>query len=243
MGRGSSGRQVSHPTPGRVPLGPGFGCRPVNTHPTLPALTRAHPRTGEPPRVPTSLSVNGSSDIGKVRQRNEDAIALDAEKGIVVVADGMGGHPGGDVASRIAAEVAVEHLGAAARGLLPDGDFVATMLAAAERAVLEAHEKIRARGALEPELDGMGTTLTAVAVDPRSGRWVVGHVGDSRAYRMRDGSLEQLTRDDTWVQQQIDSGVLKPEAALQSVRPPPDPVPGPVRRPAAAGRERRHQAG
>jgi protein phosphatase len=166
--------------------------------------------------VPTTLSVSGASDIGKVRQRNEDAIALDADTGIVVVADGMGGHPGGDIASRIAADTALDLLSGAARGLREGSDFVAAMLTAAEHAVLAAHERIRARGREEAHLQGMGTTLTALAIDPTSGSWVIGHVGDSRAYRVREGSIEQLTRDDTWVQQQIDNGVLGPEAARTS---------------------------
>ncbi len=166
--------------------------------------------------MPKQLSVTGGSDIGRVRRRNEDAIALDAEAGVVVVADGMGGHPGGDVASRIAADTAAEVLVEAVRGRAPDRDFAAVMLGAAEEAVVTAHRRIRARGRERSELDGMGTTLTALAVDLSSRTWVIAHVGDSRAYRMRDEALEQLTRDDTWVQQQIDSGVLGPEAAKAS---------------------------
>jgi protein phosphatase len=151
-----------------------------------------------------------------VRQRNEDAIAIAPHAGVVVVADGMGGHPGGDVASRIAADTAMELLSGAVKGLNEENDFVGAMLTAAEHAVLAAHERIRARGHEEDHLKGMGTTLTALAIDPDTGAWVIGHVGDSRAYRVRDGELEQLTRDDTWVQQQIDTGVMKPEAARTS---------------------------
>jgi serine/threonine protein phosphatase PrpC len=166
--------------------------------------------------VQTSVFVSGSSDIGQVRRRNEDAIALLPEHGVAVVADGMGGHPGGDVASRIAADFTARALGQAVHGRGRSEDFTGALLPVVERTVLEAHERIRARGAQEPELSGMGTTLTAMIVDGESRAYVIGHVGDSRAYRLRGGALEQLTRDDTWVQQQIDNGVLQPSAARNS---------------------------
>jgi protein phosphatase len=81
------------------------------------------------------------------------------------------------------------------------------------RSVLRAHEEIRARGEREPELDGMGTTITALAVDPSSDRFVLGNVGDSRAYRFRGGELARLTRDDTWVQERVDAKQLTAEQA------------------------------
>jgi protein phosphatase len=160
--------------------------------------------------------VTGSSDIGRIRRRNEDAIALVPELGIAVVADGMGGHPGGDVASRLAADTAAQLLRAAIETRDPSRAFQAALLGSAEQAVLRAHEAIRARGTEEPRLDGMGTTLTAMAIDAATGTYVIGHAGDSRAYRLRAGALEQLTRDDTWVQQQIDNGHMPPSAARSS---------------------------
>ena len=81
------------------------------------------------------------------------------------------------------------------------------------RSVLRAHEEIRARAEREPELDGMGTTLTALALDPASDSFVLGNVGDSRAYRFRAGELTRLTRDDTWVQERIDAKQLTLEQA------------------------------
>lgn len=143
-------------------------------------------------------------------------MALLPDDGVAVVADGMGGHPGGDVASRIAADFAARALGEAVRSRPDHGDFAGALLPAVERAVLEAHREIRARGTAEPHLSGMGTTLTAMIVDSDSRAYVIGHVGDSRAYRLRNGVLEQLTRDDTWVQQQVDNGVLQPSAARHS---------------------------
>lgn len=154
----------------------------------------------------------GLSDVGRARSRNEDSLSLLPDLGVAVVADGMGGHPGGDVASRIAAETASNVL---KDELTPGGDATGSerlgevML----RSVLSAHEAIRAEGLREPDLDGMGTTITAFAVDPISDSFVLGHVGDSRAYLYRAGTLTQLTKDDTWVQERIDARQLTPEQA------------------------------
>lgn len=129
----------------------------------------------------------GASEKGPVRGENQDAWAVRPESGVAVVADGVGGGPGGARASRIAAEVAADEL---ATGPWPDaaGD-------ARQRAVSKAHEAVVAVWRQDPGLRGMATTLTAV-------RWVGSriegvHVGDSRAYRLFDGGLEPLTRDHT----------------------------------------------
>jgi protein phosphatase len=125
----------------------------------------------------------------------------------------MGGHPGGDVASRIAADAAVrileEELGRGDRS--PGGRE--RLSAAVHRSMLGAHEAIRARVDVEPELEGMGTTLTAIVVDPDSRVFALGNVGDSRGYRFRAGELTRLTKDDTWVQDRIDARQLTPEQA------------------------------
>ena len=166
--------------------------------------------------MPENIVIAGRSDVGQLRRRNEDSFAVFPELGVAVVADGMGGHPGGDVASRIAAETAAGTLAEAVRGRSgTDDDFVDAFRRIMREAVLGAHAAIREEGRANPELDGMGTTLTAMVVDADR-RWVVGHVGDSRAYRLRDGELHQLTRDDTWVQDQIDQGAMKPESARLS---------------------------
>ena len=163
------------------------------------------------PHIPT---VVGLSDVGRTRTRNEDSLSLVPELGVAVVADGMGGHPGGDVASRIAASTAAkvlaEELGAGAEKY---DDATTRLSVAMRRSVLRAHLEIRAEGEREPELDGMGTTITALIVDPLSDVYVLGHVGDSRAYRFRRGRLEQLTRDDTWVQERVEAQILTVEQA------------------------------
>ncbi|MEM7414231.1 MAG: protein phosphatase 2C domain-containing protein [Gemmatimonadota bacterium] len=166
--------------------------------------------------MPNSLLVTGRSDIGRVRKRNEDSLSLEAESGVAVVADGMGGHPGGDVASQVAAATAADRLRAASAAIEPGARYFDAMTIEVERAVIAAHAAIRQRGTEEPHLDGMGTTLTGFVADAVTRQWVIGHVGDSRAYLYRDGRLFQLTRDDTWVQQQIDNAIMDPEAARRS---------------------------
>ena len=131
------------------------------------------------------IQVDGVSDIGQTRARNEDSLAFFGELGVAVVADGMGGHPGGDVASRVAADDAVAFL----RNELPrlpaaepgsDGSTAALGEALAA-AVMAAHDAIRTQGEQDPMLAGMGTTLTAMVVHPESGDFGIGHVGDSRS--------------------------------------------------------------
>ncbi len=165
--------------------------------------------------MPNSPLVAGLTDIGRTRKRNEDSISLRPEIGVAVVADGMGGHPGGDVASQIAADAVATLLEEALAGSDASADFVSTFRDTMTHAVRAAHNAIRTQGVDEPELDGMGTTLTAMIIDPRSDQYVLGHVGDSRAYLFRGGSLTQITRDDTWVQDRIDKGDI-PEAAARS---------------------------
>lgn len=144
----------------------------------------------------------GHTDVGRVRARNEDALLLQPLRGLAAVADGMGGHAAGDVASRIAVDVLDDRT----RDLGPD---VAAELADAARA---AHGAIVRAARADPELQGMGTTLTALRVDA-GGDAVIAHVGDSRAYRWRGDTLEQLTRDQTWVQDQVEAGALSQERA------------------------------
>jgi serine/threonine protein phosphatase PrpC len=137
------------------------------------------------------------SDVGRVRRRNEDAYLV--QDPLFAVADGMGGHRGGNVASTMSLET-LEAADIAHRG-------VPALLAAirtANRAVLE-------RGEADRELSGMGTTITAVLVD--GDRAHVAHVGDSRAYLLRDGSLQQITEDHTVVQEMVRRGRLSPDQA------------------------------
>jgi len=194
------------------------------TRPRLPAgrgasNLRAPPTLLLPPApslLPYSIYIAARSDVGRTRKRNEDAFVVIPERGIAVVADGMGGHPGGDVASRIAADTVAGILEQAIAHDPSAHGFGQLFGSIVDEAVKAAHGEIRNRGTEQPELDKMGTTLTSIVVQPDTGEWVIGHVGDSRAYRVRGGTLDQLTRDDTWVQDQIDRGSMKAENARKS---------------------------
>jgi protein phosphatase len=138
------------------------------------------------------------TDIGRVRSRNEDSFLLDLAASVFAVADGMGGHAGGDVASQTAST-------AFASTFAETGSVVAAMHSA-NRAVIE-------RATSQPELSGMGTTMTAFQV---VGPALLGaHVGDSRLYRCRAGELSQLTRDHTVAQERIEEGTLTKSDAMQ----------------------------
>jgi protein phosphatase len=135
------------------------------------------------------LEAYGLSDPGCVRGNNEDYFINDAEHGIFIVADGMGGANAGECASRLSADTLY-------RELLPyahrNGEGVL------ENAFLRANEKVRQEAAGRPELEGMGTTLVA-ARDVGDSQLEIGSVGDSRAYLLSSGSLQRLTEDQTWV--------------------------------------------
>jgi serine/threonine protein phosphatase PrpC len=150
----------------------------------------------------------GASDVGRVRTGNEDAFLMDEERGVFLVADGMGGHAAGEIASAIATKaVGGTLLEGVDRGLAAD-DLALSMVEsfrAADRAIAE-------HVATHPETLGMGTTVTAMVLC-RDGTYRMGHIGDSRAYLMREGQMAQLSRDHTWVQREVDEGRLTPSAA------------------------------
>lgn len=148
-----------------------------------------------------------TTDVGRVREKNEDAYLADADARLFLVADGMGGHASGEVASRMAVEELQERIGALATEAGPE-----QAREAIDEALRETDRLIHRRGQENPEHSGMGTTATAILF-LADGACVLGHVGDSRAYRLRDDELEQITRDHSWVQEQVDSGNLTKEAA------------------------------
>ncbi len=152
----------------------------------------AEPGTAHTP----TLTSGGATDVGRVRDHNEDSY-LDLS-GVWVVADGLGGHAAGEVASRMAVDVV--------RGLAddaPDGpEDVVTCVRAANARIVAAQEEDSARA-------GMGTTLTGLVLTADS-RLVVVNVGDSRVYRVAGGEAEQLTRDHSEVQDLVEAGLLDP---------------------------------
>jgi len=150
--------------------------------------------------VPTALRYAARSDVGLVRSSNQDSAY--AGPHLLVVADGMGGHAGGDVASSIA-------VGELSRleGESHGADAPRHLAEAVRRASAGLADRVRE----EPALAGMGTTVTALL---RSGdRLALAHIGDSRAYLLRDGGLTQVTRDHTFVQHLVDEGRITPEEA------------------------------
>jgi protein phosphatase len=150
----------------------------------------------------------GRTDVGRVRPGNEDAFFADNERGVFIVADGMGGHVAGEVASQIVTETVGPGVCAAIGNGLRAGELRDRVLELIE----EANEAILQRAETEPEKRGMGTTLTLLALVPDS-KYLIEQVGDSRGYLLRDGVLNQITRDHTVVQQQVDRGALTPEQA------------------------------
>jgi len=150
----------------------------------------------------------GRSDVGKVRQGNEDALFANEERGVFIVADGMGGHVAGEVASQIVTETVGPGVSDAVEEGLTGTELAARVLDLIE----EANRAILERADNEPEKRGMGTTLTLMALIPEEG-YLFDQVGDSRGYLLRNGTLSQITRDHTVVQQQVDRGALTPEQA------------------------------
>jgi len=152
------------------------------------------------------LETFAATDRGQLRSNNEDTYLVLAHQGVFAVADGMGGHAAGEVASRLAID-SVAQLPVSGEIDLPDLRELLT------GAVTRANQTINEDGQRVLAHAGMGTTLTALSFTPDLHTAVLAHVGDSRAYRLRAGHLEQVTRDHTWVQEQIDSGALAPAQA------------------------------
>jgi protein phosphatase len=146
------------------------------------------------------------SELGLRRQRNEDALLVDPDCRLFAVADGMGGHAAGDVASALA----VATLAAAFPGAPPPGTAATELGRRLQGVFAAAHLALTAQARANPAQAGMGTTLTALAVLEDQPGCVLAHIGDSRAYRLRAGALELLTTDHTWVQEQVQAGMLSP---------------------------------
>lgn len=149
------------------------------------------------------------TDVGRKREHNEDSFLCAPEVGLFAVADGMGGHQAGERASRMAVERLREGL-----SLPPLDASRDEVLAALRGAMAHAGAAIFDAAQRDPDLQGMGTTLTALLLHGR--RAFVAHVGDSRAYLYRDGKVLQLTDDHSWVQEQVRAGLLTAREARES---------------------------
>ncbi len=164
------------------------------------------------------LEAWGATDVGMKRRLNEDVFLVDEDLGLYLVADGMGGHAAGEVASRLAADEIIRTF--ADRANIDDETWpehwnMARSAAAnlLVDAIMAGHERVTRAVSRDSNLKGMGTTVVA-AVHPSSSRTlIICHVGDSRAYRLRDGEFAGLTDDHSWVHEQVAAGFLTEEAA------------------------------
>lgn len=148
----------------------------------------------------------GLSDQGLVRKANQDSYRIDEPEGrFFIVADGMGGHAGGEEASRIAAETIREFLVENWQSQLQPRDLL-------EKALLKANQAIIQNQKDYPERADMGTTVVVVLF-PETGQPWCAHIGDSRLYRWRDAQLDQITEDHTWISQAVKSGLLTTDQA------------------------------
>ncbi len=164
------------------------------------------------------LTAYGLTDVGQVRRHNEDAILLEPALHLYAVADGMGGHKGGEFASRICLETMRDYLMMAAKGHAPlvgeadtahseSANLLGSAVRFANRAVFEASFS-------KPEWRGMGTTIVALTVTEN--RVSIAHVGDSRAYLLRNGFFRQLTEDHSWIEEQVRASLMSRDEALQA---------------------------
>lgn len=151
------------------------------------------------------VTVGSGSDSGVVRELNEDHFLVrtsESRKGsLFLVADGMGGHRRGGVASQLAADIVAQSY-YRLRGSLPD---------ALSAAIRKANDTIYGQASTNPDQKGMGTTLTAMVLDRDNA--IFAHIGDSRAYLVRNGTIQQVTRDHSWVAERVRQGLLTPEEA------------------------------
>ena len=156
------------------------------------------------------------TDPGRVRANNEDAVAIDAQAQLALLADGMGGYNAGEVASGMATTFIRTEMG---RWLAEAGQHLKAfdLRRAIEICVGNANQAILGAAEANAQYAGMGTTLVVGIF--QGSRLMLGHIGDSRCYRLRGGRLEQITRDHSWLQEQIDAGLITPQqAALSSSR-------------------------
>ncbi len=165
------------------------------------------------------IEISGLTDVGSVRDHNEDAISSDENLGLAVLADGMGGHRGGEMASAITVSTIIDTLKKKLKKITPGETDEETGYSlesvAVHDAVALANENVFNASNENSQYKGMGTTVVVVLF--YDNRFTVAHVGDSRLYRLRDGVLEQITRDHSLMQELIDRGFYTPEQARQSL--------------------------
>lgn len=164
--------------------------------------------------VTDAIRVARVSDVGLIRERNEDAVASDMSIGLVILADGMGGYRAGEVASEIAVLTIAAEISEAMNfeqqkdkvnaSLIPEADLLIEAVKHANQQIYRISQKV-------PDCSGMGTTLVAGIFTDN--KLVIGHIGDSRLYRLRGDQLTQLTEDHSLLQEQLNAGQISREEA------------------------------
>jgi len=165
------------------------------------------------------INITGITDEGLVRDHNEDSIGHNDELGLLVLADGMGGHKGGEVASAIAVDSIMQDLSNAlpliTTGKIDESTGYSLESMLIEKAIKDANFKIYTAAQKNSNYEGMGTTVVVLLL--YDNRITIAHVGDSRLYRMRDRILEQMTRDHTLLQELVDRGFYTKKEANESL--------------------------
>lgn len=153
----------------------------------------------------------GRSEVGLVRTVNQDAFTVVDQYGVWAVADGMGGHIGGDIAAQTAIQTIESHAASLSESLCGDQTPPTNVLT---ELIEQAHKGILNRARSQPKLKGMGTTIVLLAIAPEPTPMAyLAHVGDSRVYRFRSGSLTPLTRDHSLIEKYLERGILTPHTA------------------------------
>lgn len=160
-----------------------------------------------------TIELHAAVDPGRARSNNEDSVATDDGVNLAVLADGMGGYNAGEVASNMATTFIRTELGRWLREASAQASD-AEVRRAMDICVDNANRAIFNAANTNPQYAGMGTTLVVAVF--RDNRLLLGHVGDSRCYRLREGRLQQITRDHSLLQEQIDAGLITPEQAAFS---------------------------
>ncbi|MGV7229853.1 MAG: PP2C family protein-serine/threonine phosphatase [Nitrospirales bacterium] len=155
----------------------------------------------------------GLTDIGRVRKLNQDAFSLDNVRQLWMLADGMGGHAGGEIASQIAVDTIPQEFQQLLAAEPSPSSAAATLEILLAQAIETANQRIREQASHNAEIKGMGTTIVAVAITQThdTSRAVIAHSGDSRAYVLRNGSLALWTRDHTLMEERLALNLITPE--------------------------------
>ena len=167
----------------------------------------------------SKIIILGLTDTGMVREKNEDSIGFDSSLGLVVLADGMGGHRGGEVASSLTVDSIIDevqqNMPEIAAGEIDVASGFSLESICIQDAVVAANDLVYKTAEANPEHKGMGTTIVVLQFYNNS--FSLAHIGDSRCYRFRSDKFEQITKDHSLLQELIDRGFYTPEEARNSM--------------------------